>query len=148
MTFSVRPVGPHVALITAAATSLPTTTVEPEPWLEAMRSLGDGVGWIVMAATEPDDGTLDRLLAHGRPLATGVRSVDALKLVTETMVVQTIDRRRVYAASLPAVVERSHGETALSAAGGVVSVADLVAPGEQQILLVDGAGRQIGDSII
>lgn len=143
MSLVVRRLGRHAALITGVVASSPPTTIDREPLLQTMRGLAGGVDRVVLAVDEPGHGTVDRLLSHARAVATAVRSVDALKLVAETVVVQMLDRDRILAAGLPAVVERSRGEAALTAAGSVVSVADIVAPGADEILLVDHDGNPI-----
>lgn len=134
---------PHIAMI-SGITEVDVGKVDAGPVRNASEGLASEVVTVVLAAQTLPPEAIATLVAHGRPLATGRASEDALKRVEGKHVVGSVDRRGVYAAVLPVVANRDFLDGALrSMPNGGVAIADLVVAPGGTIALVDDDGRLI-----
>jgi hypothetical protein len=131
---------PHLAFAPCAV-SADGSEIEVERLRTAVAALPPQVDLVILAEGPVTAAVAAALTSSGLPAATGVPGTDAVKRVVDGMVVDTLDRTRLYVLRLPAAVERSVLITALDGCHGETClVADLVAPGDTLPVLVDADG--------
>jgi 2-C-methyl-D-erythritol 4-phosphate cytidylyltransferase len=133
----------HVAVITGIS-EIELGKVDAATLRGAVAHLDADVATVVIADGALSEDGLQLLLSHGRALATGRASDDAVKRVAEGRVVGSLDRRRLYAAVLPVVADRQVLDRTLrSTPNDAVALADLAASAGSTIALVDASGQLI-----
>jgi 2-C-methyl-D-erythritol 4-phosphate cytidylyltransferase len=130
--------------IVSCVTGADGAEVEVRPLRTAIAELPPEIDLVVLTARPMEESAANALAAGGVPTATAHAGTDAVKRIADGILVETLDRTRLYVLRLPAAVDRHVVLATLDRCQGArCLVADLVAPGRSIPTLVDDEGRPV-----